>query len=435
MTISSSLAAGITGLSANANRLSTISDNIANSSTHGYRRMVTDFHSLVLDSGPGRYTAGGVRTTSQRLIDESGALTATGNPTDLAVRGRGFLPVTTSSAMDTAGHDGDILLTSTGSFRRDDAGYLTTPDGQVLMGWPAAADGSIGTVPRDSATGLVPVQIAANQVSGSATDAITLGVNLPASETQDGAAGLPEVMTTDYFDNLGTTRQLGMSFTPTTPAPGGAATNEWTMLITDSASGGAVVGEYVLSFDDSRGAGGTLSAVSTNFGGGYDPATGQLAITVAGGPIDIDIGALGSRGGLSQLAGPFAPISIDRNGAGAGNLTTVEVDADGSVYANFDNGAVQRLYQVPLIDVANPNGLMSQDGQTYSITEASGPMLLWDAGEGPSGDIIGFAREESTVDVASELTQLIQTQRAYSSNAKVIQTVDEMLQETTNLKR
>ena len=62
-------------------------------------------------------------------------------------------------------------------------------------------------------------------------------------------------------------------------------------------------------------------------------------------------------------------------------------------------------------------------------------MLLWNAGDGPTGDIVGFAREESTVDVASELTQLIQTQRAYSSNAKVIQTVDEMLQETTNLKR
>ena len=60
---------------------------------------------------------------------------------------------------------------------------------------------------------------------------------------------------------------------------------------------------------------------------------------------------------------------------------------------------------------------------------------LWDAGDGPTGGIQGYSREGSNVDVASELTQLIQTQRAYSSNAKVIQTVDEMLQETTNLKR
>lgn len=53
----------------------------------------------------------------------------------------------------------------------------------------------------------------------------------------------------------------------------------------------------------------------------------------------------------------------------------------------------------------------------------------------PTGDIVSYAREESATDVAGELTQLIQTQRAYSSNAKVIQTVDEMLQETTNIIR
>lgn len=62
-------------------------------------------------------------------------------------------------------------------------------------------------------------------------------------------------------------------------------------------------------------------------------------------------------------------------------------------------------------------------------------MFLWDAGDGPTGDVVGYALEESSTDVAGELTQLIQTQRAYSSNAKVIQTVDEMLQETTNIKR
>jgi flagellar hook protein FlgE len=62
-------------------------------------------------------------------------------------------------------------------------------------------------------------------------------------------------------------------------------------------------------------------------------------------------------------------------------------------------------------------------------------MFLWDAGSGPTGGIEGFALEQSTTDIATELTQLIQTQRAYSSNAKIIQTVDEMLQETTNLKR
>jgi flagellar hook protein FlgE len=93
------------------------------------------------------------------------------------------------------------------------------------------------------------------------------------------------------------------------------------------------------------------------------------------------------------------------------------------------------VYQIPLIDVPNPNGLIAMSNQAYQISPDSGAFFLWDAGDGPTGDIVGFSREESTTDVAGELTQLIQTQRAYSSNAKVIQTVDEMLQETTNIKR
>jgi len=91
MTISSSLNASVAGLAANASRLATISDNIANSATYGYRRVQADFHSMVIASTGGTYSAGGVRTTTQRLIDQGGALTSTANPTDLAVRVRGFL--------------------------------------------------------------------------------------------------------------------------------------------------------------------------------------------------------------------------------------------------------------------------------------------------------------------------------------------------------
>ena len=69
------------------------------------------------------------------------------------------------------------------------------------------------------------------------------------------------------------------------------------------------------------------------------------------------------------------------------------------------------------------------------VSPTSGSFFLWDAGDGPTGSVAGYALEASTTDVAAELTDLIQTQRAYSSNAKIIQTVDEMLQETTNIKR
>jgi flagellar hook protein FlgE len=435
MTISSSLNASVAGLAANANRLATISDNIANSATFGYKRAVTDFHSMVISNSRGTYSAGGVRTTSSRLIDQTASLVATQNSTDLAVRGRGLLPVTTETSVGLGNGENPLLLASTGSFRPDDLGYLRSPAGLVLMGWPANLDGTLPTFPRDSVDGLEPIQINGNQFSGEATTRVDLAVNLPATSTEAGAVGLEETLSVEYFDNLGKSAQLVVNFTPSVPAAGDVASNQWNMTIADSESGGAVIGEYTLLFDATRGGGGTLLSVSTVSGGDYDPLTGEVALTVAGGDMGFAIGTPGSTAGLTQLSDEFAPVSISKNGTPVGSLTSIEVDPNGYVRASFDTGINRVLYQVPLVDVSNLNGLETIDSQAYRVTPDSGPFFLWDAGDGPTGDIVGYAREESATDVAHELTQLIQTQRAYSSNAKVIQTVDEMLQETTNIKR
>ncbi|NRA99988.1 MAG: flagellar hook-basal body complex protein, partial [Rhodobacteraceae bacterium] len=431
---SSSLNAGVAGLSANASRLATISDNIANSATYGYKRAQADFSSLVIESGSGTYSAGGVRVTTQRLIDQPGALATTSNPTDLAVRGRGFLPVTTESALNNQTDDFPFFLSTTGSFRTDAEGYLRTEAGIVLMGWPADADGTVPTFPRDTSAGLEPIQINVNQFAGEPTTRVALGVNLPATETEFGADGTPLELSVEYFDNLGTSQSINIQFSPTIPAAPGA-TNTWTMQMRDSALGGAVIGEYTVVFDDTRGSGGTIASVTTVSGGAYDGTTGQLTVNVAGGPIDINIGAVGTGEGLTQLSDSFAPTSISKDGSPVGNLIAVEVDTNGFVRANFDIGITRTIYQIPLIDLPNPNGLIPMDNQIYRTSNESGTFFLWDAADGPTGDIVGFALEESATDVAGELTQLIQTQRAYSSNAKVIQTVDEMLQETTNIKR
>lgn len=433
MTISSSLNAGVAGLAANAARLATISDNIANSSTFGYKRAEADFSSMVIDSGGGGYSAGGVRVTTQRLIDERGPLVSSNNSTDLAVRGRGFLPVTTEVSLDITNGDFPLYFATTGSFRTDADGYLVSESGLALLGWPALADGTIPVFPRDTQDGLQPVQINVNQFAGEPTTRMTLGVNLPATDTEVGAPGTPLDLSIEYFDNLGTSESLSIQFTPTVPGTG--SSNEWTMVLSDSALGGAVVGEYVLTFDDSRASGGTLLSVATTTGGAYDPATGILTVTVEGGPIDINIGVPGDGSGLTQLSDSFAPTSISKDGSPVGNMIGVEVDANGRVSANFDIGITRVIYQIPLVDLPNPNGLNALDSQTYAASLESGSYFLWDAGDGPTGDIVSFAREESTTDVAGELTMLIQTQRAYTSNAKVIQTVDEMLQETTNIKR
>jgi len=170
-------------------------------------------------------------------------------------------------------------------------------------------------------------------------------------------------------------------------------------------------------------------------GGAYDSVAGTLALTVAGGPLVMTIGKIGDANGLTQLSDSFAPTAITKDGSPVGNLTAVEIDENGYITATYDTGFTRRIYQIPLVDVANPNGLTVMNNQTFQVSPDSGSFFLWDAGDGPTGAVVGYAREGSATDVAAELTSLIQTQRAYSSNAKVIQTVDEMLQETTNIKR
>ncbi|WP_375257691.1 flagellar hook protein FlgE [Citreimonas sp.] len=439
MTISSSLNAGVSGLSANATRLGTISDNIANASTMGYRRVETDFYSVVMGSGGGTYTAGGVRTSTQRLISEGGSVVGSNNATDLAVRGGGFFPVARAAEVTGGAANPQMFLTSTGSFRPDAQGYLRTESGLMLMGWPADANGNVPAFPRDTAAGLEPVQMAVNQLTAEPSTWIDLGVNLPSTEAQlTSAPSGPIPLTLEYYDAMGGSQSLTMTFT--SAAPGMA--NTWNAVVTDP--DGTTIGDYTMTFSNAPGSGGELINVVAN-GPGTVTLPGGLNVTVddpvlgAGGPGDqnltINIGAGPGSIGISQLGDTFAPLSIQRDGSQMGTMTNVEVDANGFVTAFFDNGTNRVIYQVPLADLPNPNGMRALDRQTYLPTPESGGFVLWNAGTGPTGEIVPFAREESATDVAGELTDMIQTQRAYSSNAKVIQTVDEMLQETTNMKR
>lgn len=435
MSISSSLNAGVAGLSANATRLATISDNIANSGTYGYKRASAGFENFVINQarGAGTYSAGGVRASTSRLIDEHGPLVGTGNALDLAIAGRGMFPVTTAVALNSSTGEHPLMMTTTGAFRPDADGVLRTESGLVLLGWPANADGSIPILPRDTIAGLRPVVINANQTAGDPTTTMNLGLNLPATETEAGRSGSSLPMSIEYFGNLGTSETLDITFTPSVPATG--ASNTWTMQIRDSAQNGAVIGEYTLTFDSSRANGGTLASVNVISGGPYNSTTGVLSLAVAGGPLTMTIGKLGDANGLTQLSDSFAPTSITKDGSPVGNLTAVEVDENGYVTATYDTGFTRRIYQIPVVDVPNPNGLIALNNQTFQVSPDSGSFFLWNAGDGPTGAVVGYSREGSATDVAAELTALIQTQRAYSSNAKVIQTVDDMLQETTNIKR
>lgn len=433
MTLSSSLNAGVAGLNVNASKLGTIADNIANSQTNGYKRVDAEFSNLVLSESAGTYAAGGVRVSSFRQVDLRGSLESTNNATDLAVGGRGLIPVVPLAAVDNVDGDLPLQFVTTGSFRPNDDGFLVTNTGLSLLGWPADPDGTIPQFPRDSGAGLEPVQILTSQLSGSPTSEVTLGVNLPADASQSTASGDPIPLTIQYFDNVGGAQTLSITFTPTIPATG--SSNEWTVTFDDSATDAAAnpVASMVVQFDETRALGGNIAAVPTTTNGVYDPALGTFSLNVDGGPLEVQIGAVGEQTALTQLSAEFQPSRIIKNGAPVASIDNVNVDENGLVTATFGGGFVRTLYQIPLADFPNINGLTARDSQTFEGSSESGGLFLWDAGDGPTGEVVSFALEQSTADIAAELTSLIETQRAYSSNANVISTVDEMLQETTNL--
>lgn len=434
MGISSSLNAGVAGLAVNAVKLATISDNIANSQTIGYKRADAEFADLVLQQESGAYSAGGVRATTYRDAGAQGALITTSNSTDISISGRGLLPVTDIGGAVSTSADRELLLTATGSFFTDENGLLRTQSGLFLLGWPVDANGSVGSPARDSGAALEPVRINLNQFSASPTTAVRLGLNLPASDTVAGASGAPYDLPLEYFDNLGRAQTLDFTFTPVVPATG--ASNAWSVSIIDNAGDPLTpIASFNVTFDTTAAAGGSVASVAAGAGASYDPATGDVTITTVSGPLTVNIGSPGGGSPLTQLSATFAPLAVTKNGAPIGNLSTIEIDQSGMLTAVFDTGFRRNLFQVPIADVPNLRGLNAEGNQAFSLSQDSGDVYFWNAGEGPVGVTLGFSLSQSTTDVAEELTNLIQTQRAYSSNAKIIQTVDEMLQETTDIIR
>lgn len=425
MTISSSLNAGVMGLNANATRLATISDNIANSATYGYKRADVEFSSLVINQRPSVYSAGGVTGIQSRDISDPGTLTATGRATDISVDGVGMLPVTRLSELDQPVTDREFLMMPTGRFTADANGYLRTESGNVLLGWPVDTDGIAINNGRATSSSLVPVNISEGAYTAEVTDSIRMGINLPGDPAQLPANNTLE-FPIEYYDQIGLAQSMDVSFTRD---PG---TGVWTAIVNDNSTGAPV---QALTFDMTFNQDGTLDTVTPGGGATYNGTAGTITMTLPSGPVEVFVGTQGSTAGINQVGLSFQTQNVTVNGSPAGELQSVEFTSNGDLEAIYNSGARRTIFKVPVSVVTNPNGLEAVDNQSFRATRESGSIYLWDAGDGPSGTIAGYSLMESNTDIATELTNLIETQRAYSSNAKIVQTVDEMLQETTNLKR
>ena len=424
MTVSSSINSALSGLNAQAAALTNISNNVANASTVGYKKGDTEFESMVYGAAaPTSGVIGGVATSTRMDISLAGQLESTGISTDLAINGSGFLVVNKDSASG-----GEYMLTRAGSFRPDANGNLVNAGGFYLQGQQIT--GAAAT----TATGieaLTTVNVSSLSATAAPTSALTFNANLPAGETAfSTTAPAPHASKMTYYDALGTAQTLRFQFTPT--QPGSATeppTNTWSMDIFDSAAtSGAAIGSATLVFNATGATAGSLSSVTPLSGGAYDATAGTFTVTNGTGmTLPIDIGALGSAAGMTQFDGNYQTTEMSQNGAAYGTLQGVTIGEDGVVTAGFSNGTTRPIYQLTLATLPNPDGLVPVSGGAYRLSDAAGVAQLHNPGDGGAGTTQAGALEGSNVDITAELTNMIETQRAYSSNAMVIQTSNQML--------
>ncbi len=431
MGISNAMTTGVSGLMANADKTTRISENIANANTVGYKRAFSD---MVTTRAGGGASVAGVEAVTRNEISRAGTPIATNSPTDLAVSGEGFF-IVSKTPNDPV--EANYMLTRAGSFKPDADGNLRNAAGYYLAGLPYGADGAVGAVDRNGFAGLQTVSVADDGLRAQPTTEMSVSGNLPAQATGAGA-GAPFVSSKSVFDALGGSQRVQFAWQP------GMTENDWTLTISDGAGGN--YGSVDIAFSDGATTPAGTPSVYSNVSSSatapatfaFDTATGVATVTPAGGaspPIDITLGAPGNFDGITQFDGDFTPQTFNIDGSGVAALSRTEITEAGDVMGVYDNGQRRALFQIPLGTVTNPDGLARRDGNAFALATDAGIFTLSGAGESGAGDIAAQSLEGSNVDIATELTDLIQTQRAYSSNAKVVQTADEMLAETTQLKR
>ena len=420
--LSSSMQIAVTALNSQSAAVSTISNNLANSETVGYKSTDASFYSLVTGTGStSTFTGAGVVATPSQNISQQGLIAGTESSTDLAIDGDGFFVVTDGTDSNT------LAYTRTGDFSTDADGYLVNSNGYTLQGYPTDQDGNVLTA--TTAAGLEPINLYDATGTAVATSELTLQANLPA----DAAVGDSVDTAVEVFDSLGVAHSVTLTYTKT-------AANEWTMSVADP----------VLSSD-----GTSVSGTAT--GGGtitFNP-DGTLASTVPD-PLDItvtgwstgaadstiayDAGAVGTTSGLSQYASEdgSAEISVDtvkQDGVRYGSFYNATIAEDGLVYANYDNGISHPIYQIPLATFPNDDGLEAISGNAYIPTPESGAQTFVDPGTAGSGKVFASALESSTVDTADEFSKLIVAQQAYAAASEILSTAQEMFDHLINAKR
>jgi flagellar hook protein FlgE len=401
---------GVSGMSAQSNNLSTVSDNIANVNTTGYKRASTEFSSLILKSGSGNYDSGAVETTVRYAISDAGHTQFTTSSTDLAVQGNGFFVV--SDATNT-----QQFLTRAGSFVPDSQGNLVNAAGYYLLGQP----GKVTNFSQNSLSGMQIVNIA--QVSQvpvpSTAGTLTTGNLDPTAALIAGPPGPGAYSSKSSivaYDNIGQPVKVDLYMSHTATAAG---LDTWQIQAYNSTTGATLGATGTYTFDTTTAGKGALAAASAT----------TLAFPVTGGAtVTLDLS------NMTQVGTNFS-FKATVNGSVPSAIDKVDVDQNGYVTAVLKNGQQLTLYTLMLADVASPDNLTPEPGNVYSTNQNSGNAQAANAGTGGLGTIQSEALEDSNVDLADELTGMIEAQRGFTANSKSFQTGADLLDVVVNLKR
>lgn len=424
MSLYSVMRTGVSGMNAQSSKLGTVADNIANSNTTGYKRASTEFSSMVLSQGSGKYNSGAVKANTVYSISSQGPISYTTSGLNLAIDGNGFFVVADSN--------GTPVLTRAGAFVIDKDGYLVNTAGYQLQGYPIT-DGVATTPVANGLGGLESINVSQNQLIATPTTSALLWTNVPEGADIVAAADLPSVngagstysakTSMIVFDNLGNEVKLDIYYSKTAET---GADSDWEVTIFNAADAGPGGGFPYSS--------GPLSTQSITFSRttGKLEAASATSINVAvpnGGAFDLDLS------GSTSVAAGFAIAEVGRNGNAPSAVESVEFSSDGTLSAVYADGTRRALYRIPLATVPSPDKLTVLSGNIYTASNDSGEIRVGFPGENGLGKLEVGAKEDSNVDIASELTSMIESQRAFTANSKVFKAGSDLLEELVNLAR
>lgn len=425
------LLAGVASIKAQQTRMTVIGDNLANVNTTAHKRSSVTFQNMLSQTirGATRPTTNlggtnpvqlglGVLVSGTDISIEQGSLNSTGRQTDMAIQGNGYFML---------GNGTGIAYTRDGAFDLDANGDIVhRATSMRLLGWPASGGGNIDTSAPVSGSSAIRVpigQASAVQVTSEVDFAGNL--NAAATPTDEWRS------TVRVYDQLGGQHDVGLRFfnrvqSPASPPAPAGAISSWSWEATDPVTG-AVIGT-------SEGATPTGEML-------YFDANGKLMNTTATNAVTVPAGSAAAFtfnanfAAISQLTTDTQVQASRQNGFPPGSLAGFSIGADGVVTGLFTNGLTLTLGQIAMAIFPNPAGLQRGGANIWNFTDNSGLPVIGTPRSGGRGEISSGFLEQSNVDIGTEFTALIVTQRGFQANTKVITTVDEMLQDLLNMKR